>query len=121
MREVAARLGGHPEQTERRGGRPPEEPERGCEGELEDADRQRHPERDALRTPDRVGLRDELAEHDMQEGDQCKGDRDRRVLDDARRNDAERGEQGLEQVLERGLPDPAEAEAGERHAELGGG
>jgi len=92
----------------------------GANRDLEEAHRGRRQEGDAFREADREGLRRQLADHDVQERDGRERDRDRRVLDHARRLDAERGEDRREEMREGRLADPAEAQAGQRDPELGG-
>ena len=54
----------------------------------------------------------------MQESDADEGERDRDRRDDAVRMDSEEREERLDHLLEKLFADPAEREAGERHAEL---
>ena len=88
---------------------------------VEDAHERRHGEGDADRARDREALGRELAEHHVQERDDAEGEGERKRRRDLFDPAAERLGDRLEQVLEGRLGESAEADAGDRDAELAGG
>ena len=79
------------------------------------------PEGDALGALDGEGFGGEFAEDDVEKGDDGKGDREGDRRDGGGIAETPAGEEGFDAMGDIGLADPAEAEAGERDAELRGG
>jgi hypothetical protein len=93
--------------------------ERG-EGPAEQLERPGRDQRGRLGLLDRDRLRGQLAEHHVQHRDDDEGDDDRRQRR-RRRAKPDRLEDRLQELRERRLAEPAQAQAGERDAELAGG
>ena len=89
-----------------------------AKGPAEEQERPRADERHPPGVLERHSLRSELAADDVQKGDERERDRHRdRVQGDGRR-DPDRPEQGLDQMGDGRLADPAERDAGDGDAEL---
>ncbi|MNI56255.1 hypothetical protein D3C73_1112460 [compost metagenome] len=87
-------------------------------GPVEQVQRHRGPQRQQFRFADGPGFRGELADHDVQvRNDEERGE-ERHALDHFRRLYADRFEHRLENMRERRLTDPAEAEGGEGDTQL---
>ena len=97
-----------PEQVEDAVGRLAQHPDERREEREEDPHRRRDPERGALRMAERDALRDELAEHDVEERQQQVGEGDREHC----------RHPGLERVRERLLAERTDTQRGQRDAEL---
>ena len=97
-----------PEAAQDQRGRLLEQPDQRPKGEEEPVHGARDGERRSLRVPERDPLRDELADHHVQVGD----DQER---DDHRQH---RGHHGVELVREHLLAQGADREAGDGHAKL---
>ena len=87
---------------------------------VEQVQRHRRPQRQQLRLADGPGLGRQLADHDVQVGNQEERDREGGAVDDHRVGDTEGGEQRLDQVREGRLADPAQAQRGQGDAQLAG-
>jgi len=119
---VGVRLGADAEPPQQRVRRAVQQADRGRHDLREDHQRDHQIATHGLGLHECDRLRGQLAEHDVQEGDDDErgGGACHRVHGRRWRSDAERGERPVHESRERGLADPAQAERRERDPELRG-
>ncbi|OMP13004.1 hypothetical protein COLO4_02447 [Corchorus olitorius] len=98
-----------------------EQPDGRVHQPVEEVQRHRRPQREQVGLADRPGLGRQLADHDVQVGDDEEGREEGDAVDHLGAADADGAEQGFEQFGEGRLADPAQAQGGQGDAELAGG
>lgn len=98
-----------------------EHPDGGLEDDVKKVQRRADGERGLKRLADRERLWHELAQHDVEEGDDAVGQEVGRAGDDGLTLNAEVKEHRLNEPIDKRLADAAEGNAGQGNAELGGG
>jgi len=98
-----------------------EQPDRRLEDFVEDLHRPGYPERDGFRPLEGERLRRQFAEHDVEKGDQGKGQSDGHRMGRGAgccRHGQHTGKERLEDLSQRLLTDPSQGKTGESNAEL---